>query len=54
VLSLSAGQAAGLVRHRNAADLLEEIVRQTPRLLSGRGRSYETPVELVEGGQRTE
>ena len=33
LLSFSAGQAAGLIRHRNACDLIEAIVAETPGLL---------------------
>jgi nitronate monooxygenase len=33
LISLSAGQATALIRHRSATDLMEELVRETPRVL---------------------
>jgi nitronate monooxygenase len=34
LISLQAGQAAPLIRHRNAAALMAELVRETPRVLA--------------------
>jgi nitronate monooxygenase len=33
-IALEAGQAAPLLRHRNAAALMADLVRETPRLLA--------------------